>query len=242
MNNFLFVPARVESKRLYNKLNKKILNNKTALEYLLCKVLDAKIFKKIIVVTPNTDSFKYLEKYKKINLIKSVGRHISGIDRIGSVVKNFNIKRLFILFADETLIKKKTIKNFVAKVKKKNETNTIFNAVNINLKKKYNNKSFVKVISKAGKIIDFKRHITRNNKTYKKKISISVGLFSLSKKILMHAMNLEKTKNQIKTSIEQFKYLDNSIKMKVIEVDHPFPSLNSKEDFIEIKKIIRKES
>lgn len=238
MSRYLFIPARVESKRLYNKLNKRILGV-PAIEHLVCTVIKTKIFSKIIIVTPNIDNFSYLKKYRKVFVIKSIGKNSSGIDRVGSIIQKFNTKRIYILFADETLIKKKTIIDFVNKVEIQKDHKCIFNAVDLNIKKKNNNLSFVKVISIGNKIFDFKRslNIYKNNQK-QINISISVGFFSLTKKILLSSLKFSKTKRQKKTSIEQFKYIDNNISMKTIQINHPYPSLNNKSDYRVIKNTL----
>ena len=88
MSRYLFIPARVQSKRLYNKLNKKILGI-SSIEYLVRTVIKTKIFSKIIIVTPNINNFDYLKKYEKVFVIKSIGKNSSGIDRIGSIIQKF---------------------------------------------------------------------------------------------------------------------------------------------------------
>lgn len=238
MSRYLFIPARVQSKRLYNKLNKKILGI-SSIEYLVRTVIKTKIFSKIIIVTPNINNFDYLKKYEKVFVIKSIGKNSSGIDRIGSIIQKFNIRRIYILFADEILIKKKTIIDFVNKVEIQKDYKCVFNAVDLDIKKKNNNPSFVKVISIGNKIFDFKRSLTFSKDNQKRtNVSISVGFFSLTKKILLTSLKFSKSNRQKKTSIEQFKYIDNNIFMKTIQINHPYPSLNNKNDYRVIKNTL----
>ena len=80
-SNCLVIPARLESKRLKNKLLIK-LNNKYLIEYTIYNALQSKKIDKVFLVSPNDKIFKKIRDDRKIFLVKSNGRHTSASSRI----------------------------------------------------------------------------------------------------------------------------------------------------------------
>ena len=69
-----------------------------------------------------------------------------------------------------------------------------------------------------------------------KNIYHHIGIYAFSKKALLKYVKLSRTKNEIERKLEQMRALDNNIKIKVA-LSKSFPiGVDTKEDFLLIKK------
>lgn len=229
--DIIFVPVRVNSKRLKNKLNL-TLENFTIINHTIKRIELSKCFNKIILVTSQAKKFKYLKK-NHIHIVQSP-RSTSGTERIASIINKYSVKNVYILFGDEFLILPSEIKKFYDKTKQKLNNALVVNAVSDSSTEDIKDTSVVKCIIKNKKIFNFGRTIKKNNY----RLVNSIGLFCIKKNILKKFKSLYSI-NARKHSIEQFKYLDNNINIDIVNLNHKYPSLNTKKDLIEAKKIFK---
>ena len=79
-------------------------------------------------------------------------------------------------------------------------------------------------VNQKNEIIDFSRK-------YKKKYNYKcVGLFAFKKDVLSKYDKLNKSKKELIMKVEQFKLLENNIKINSLSIDHIQNSINSKKD------------
>lgn len=219
-NNIIYIPARYKSKRFPGKLLKKI-NSKSILEHISDKVKNINYTP--IIVSGDEKIISFAKK-KKIKSFKSKKKHISGMSRVSEIVNHKSPKIIFILFGDELYLTEKNINDFVKYVNKSKNENCWHLLTNIKNNDK-KDKNVVKCkINKNHEIIDFQRKYI-NKFDYK-----CVGIFAFNKNILQNYSNFKTSKKEIKMKVEQFKLLENKVKIKSIIIKNIYNSINSKKD------------
>ena len=216
----IYIPARFKSKRFPGKLLK-IVSGKPMLLTITKKV--EKIGFLPTIVTGDKIIINFAKKYK-INYLKSKNKHISGMSRVCEATKNNNSTIIYILFGDELYLPEKYIRKFVKYVKSQKKNNCWHLLTKIKKIDK-NDRNVVKcALNKKNEIIDFTRK-------YKKKYDYKcVGLFAFKKKILSKYDKLNKSKKESSMKVEQFKLIENNIKINTLVINKIQNSINSKKD------------
>ena len=109
------IPARLNSKRLANKLLLKI-NKTTILEHVINRLLLSKVFSKIIIVSPDDKVRRIANKFSRVDFFKSLQKHSSGTSRSFEAVKDIKFSKLVVIFGDEPLIRPNEIAYFTKKI------------------------------------------------------------------------------------------------------------------------------
>mgnify|MGYP001406317623 FL=1 len=220
MKNLIFIPARFKSKRFPGKLLKKFKGN-TMLEIIAEKVL--KINFNPVIVSGDKEIIIHANMKNYLN-IKSKKKHISGMSRVSEVINSKSPKIVFILFGDELYLTEKQIYKFIKYVKKNSNNNCWHLLTNIKKEDK-KDKNVVKCkLNQKKEIIDFCR-------PYKKKYDYKcVGLFAFKKEVLLNYNKFKTSKRELKMKVEQFKLLDNKIKIKSLLIKNILNSINSVKD------------
>lgn len=229
MRVVVFIPARLGSHRLPNKIIKTMFGL-PMVEHVIRRAKYSKMFAKIILVSNNKLIKKYI-KSKNIKIVFSKKKHLNGTSRVSEVSKNFKYNLAIILFGDEPFIDPKKLKLIVSKIKTKiNDKYDLINVVTNIQSSDFKSRSVVKcVINKKGYIIDYFRinkKIPLNYKVFK-----SSGIFVFKKNILENYKKLNLSKKEKSTNIEQFRFLDNKLKIKSLFVDGINPSINTMKEF-----------
>lgn len=237
-NTLIIIPSRMSAKRLPGKPLLKI-KGKTLISLVLKKAEDCKIGK-VIVATED----KKIEKEVKSNggmALLTSKKHKSGTDRIWEAfqkLKDNKIKYIINLQGDEPLIDVKDVRN-LNKIVKKNKFQIATLAIKIKNKKILNNKNIVKVATKKKlnylhprKAINFYRSSKINYKYYYQHI----GIYQYSVSALKTFFHLKRTVNEKKNSLEQLRAMDNKIPINVILAKKNVVGIDTKEDYIELKK------
>ena len=216
----IFIPARFKSRRFPGKLMKKI-NGCTILESVSKKIKN--INYKPVVVSGDKEIINFLKK-KKISSIKSKQKHISGMSRISEVVNKNSPKIIYILFGDELYLKEQEISNFIKFVELQNKDSCWHLLTNIKNSDR-NDQNVVKCrVNKKKEVKDFSRKY-KNKYNYK-----CVGLFAFRREVLINYNKYKKSNREIKMKVEQFKLLDNHIKIKSLIIKNIQNSINSVKD------------
>ena len=111
---------------------------------------------------------------------------------------------------------------------KKNSILKDKNIVKVNTKEKLNNKNFSEALN----------FFRENLSTKYLNVYHHIGIYIYKVSILEKFINFEQTKNEIKNSLEQLRALDNNIKIKVGLAKFAPIGVDTKEDFLAIKKIM----
>ena len=172
------------------------------------------------------------------------GNHNTGTDRIFEAFQKLKIKDVdyvLNLQGDEPMIDPKDIINLNnLMIKNNSEIGTLASAIKENTI--LNNENVVKVITKEKleknnftKAINFSR---KNLSKQNSNIYHHIGIYAYKVSVLEKFINLNQTKNEIENHLEQLRALDNNITIMVALAKSSPIGVDTKEDFLAIKKIM----
>ncbi len=218
------------------------INNLSIISHVFKRAKEANIGEAVVA----TDNHEILQ-----DVIKNGGRgvltsseHKTGTDRIFEAYKKLDLKDIDYILnlqGDEPNIDKNDIvnlNNFM--INSKSEIGTL--AAKIKDDKMLNNENVVKVITDDDlneKSFSIALNFTRKNvsKDYHN-IYHHIGIYSYKVSVLEKLVGLSQTKNEIKNKLEQLRALDNKIKINVALAKSSPIGVDTKEDYLAIKKIM----
>ena len=237
----IIIPSRLDAKRLPNKPLKTI-NNKEMILHVHDVAIEANIGE-VLVATPDEKIIEVVKKHGgKAVFTKS--EHETGTDRIFEVFdKELKKKPKFIinLQGDMPNLDSKAIKSLVNHMNKNTcDIGTLASNLDKEVEKK--DRNVVKVITEEdiekkefSKAVDFFRlsHNPIVNPVYH-----HIGIYAFTKEALIRYVNLKRSKLEIERKLEQMRALDNKMKIEVGYVDQCPLSVDTEEDFKEIKRLM----
>ena len=174
--------------------------------------------------------------------ILTSNKHKTGTDRIHEALKKSNIRDVdFImnLQGDEPAIDIDDIKSLNAKMVK-NISNLGTLAAKIKDNEKLKNENIVKVITEKkleednfSKAVSFSRKSHQINNIYH-----HIGIYCYSKDCLEKFVQMDQSKNEIANRLEQLRALDNNIDIYVSLANSSPIGVDTKEDYLALKKIM----
>lgn len=227
------IPARLNSKRLKNKLLLN-LNNIPLIIHTMTNASKAKKLDKLLVCTDSKKIFDVVKKNNG-NPIMTSKKFLNGTDRIASVAKKYNANLIIDIQGDEIFIDPLLIDQLIEHHLKNNKYDIIVPCVKT---KNYNDKSIVKfVFNKKSEITD----MTREDVFFKKNSKFlykQVDIISFKPRKLQFFSKLKRTLNEKKKNIELQRALDNDFKIKTFIIKTDSFSINTKKDYLNAKKYI----
>lgn len=243
MNDIVcFIPARLNSTRLPNKVLKKI-NNETIISRVVNKVKNCKLINKIIVLTDNNlvkDEIKNMHPDIRCEIIKEYCEN--GTERIINFLnKNLELKNNIIVNVqgDEPFINPenidKCILNYLENINNKNiKCSTLIYKIKDNPKLR----NIVKVVlDKNNNILYGSRNLIPGTKYTEENNNIDyighIGIFVYDYKYLVS--EFKNNKNillQKSEDIEWLKILEDGYKINAILVEKPERSVDTLDDYI----------
>jgi 3-deoxy-manno-octulosonate cytidylyltransferase (CMP-KDO synthetase) len=237
----ILIPSRMAASRLPGKPLLKI-NNLSIVSHVFKRAEEANIGE-VVVATEDQEILEDVLKNGGKAILTS-SDHKTGTDRIFEAYKKLNIKNIDYILnlqGDEPDINKDDIinlNNFM--INHNAELGTL--AAKIQNDKMLNNKNVVKVITEKKLIEDnfpTALNFTRENLlTNNKNIYHHIGIYSYKSSTLEKFINLSQTKNEIENRLEQLRALDNKLKINVALAKSSPIGVDTKEDYVAIKKIM----
>ena len=237
----ILIPSRMAATRLPGKPLLKI-NNLSIISHVVNKAKKTQIGR-VIVCTEDQLILNDVTKNGG-EAILTRNSHKSGTDRIFEAYKKLNVKDvdyILNLQGDEPAIDEKDIINLNNMMIKTNSNigtmgaeirdENFFsneNIVKVETKEKLNNKNFSSALS-------FQRKHTQREKEY---IYHHIGIYAYSVKTLKKFVDLKQTENEIKNRLEQLRALDNNLKINVTLAKSSPIGVDTKEDYLALKKIM----
>ena len=239
MRTIALVPARLESTRLEKKLLRLISD--TPLVVLTAKnLLKSKLFNEVCVVTDSDEIIEVLKKYS-IKFFKSSKHYETGTDRISEFVNNFNCDIIINVQGDEPFINKSDLNLIIQHFKKdyKKEIQAISLKTLIKNDSEINNPNNVKVITdnNSNAICFSRMPLPYNRSGNDIKYYKHVGIYAFRKKALHKFSNLKKSKLEIAEMIEAMRFVENGMKIKILEVKNNYVGIDTIEDLIKARKM-----
>ena len=240
MKTLIIIPSRLSATRLPGKPLLKI-NGLSIISHVMKKAKETNIGE-VYVATEDQEIADDVRQNGGQAILTS-NHHKTGTDRIYEALvklKKQDTELILNLQGDEPLINIEDIKNLHNKmIKQKFEIGTL--ASKIEDKKLFEKQSVVKVITKESlEISQFSEAIsfTRESSKTLKNIYHHLGIYCYRKETLKKFVSTVQSQNEIKSKLEQLRALDNNIKINVAIAKESPISVDTKEDFVAIKKIM----
>ncbi len=196
----------------------------------------------VFVATEDEEIVNEVKKYKG-NAILTTKKPQTGTDRIWEAFQKLNLKNIDYIInlqGDEPLIDIRDIKNLHNLTKKNNcKINTL--ASKIDKKELLNDKNVVKVLTKEDiekKKISLAINFSRSLNNHEKNTYHHIGIYEFSVSTLEAFSNLNQSENEKKYKLEQLRAMDNNIDINVSFASTKVIGIDTKEDYIELKKIM----
>ena len=240
MKTLIIIPSRLSATRMQGKPLLKI-NGLSIISHVMKKAKETNIGE-VYVATEDQEIADDVRQNGGQAILTS-NHHKTGTDRIYEALvklKKQDTELILNLQGDEPLINIEDIKNLHNKmIKQKFEIGTL--ASKIEDKKLFEKQSVVKVITKESlEISQFSEAIsfTRESSKALKNIYHHLGIYCYRKETLKKFVSTVQSQNEIKSKLEQLRALDNNIKINVAIAKESPISVDTKEDFVAIKKIM----
>ena len=244
MKTLVIIPSRLSATRLPGKPLLKI-NGLSMITHVFKKAVEANIGEVVIA----TEDQEIIDDVKKNGgqAVLTDKSHKTGTDRIFEAfekINSSNIDLIMNLQGDEPLMNVEDIRHLNSQMIK-NNSNLGTLASKISDKTFYENQNVVKVATKENldntnfpEAINFMRKsIERSENIYH-----HLGIYCYKKDTLKKFVSYKQSINEKNDKLEQLRALDNSIKINVALAKSSPIGVDTKEDFVAIKKIMEYKS
>tara|TARA_E500000178_G_C16811080_1_gene656985 strand:+ start:57 stop:791 length:735 start_codon:yes stop_codon:yes gene_type:complete len=240
MKTLIVIPSRLSATRLPGKPLLKI-NGLSMISHVVKKAQDANIGE-VYVATEDQEIINDVNRNGGQAVLTS-NNHKSGTDRIYEAIKKLdklNVDLVMNLQGDEPLMNVEDIRNLNKQmIDTKFELGTL--ASNIFDKTLYNKENIVKVTTKESldfvkfpEALNFARKLDEGTQnTYH-----HLGIYCYQIQTLKKFISYNQSINEVKNRLEQLRALDNNIKINVALAKSSPIGVDTKEDFVAIKKIM----
>ena len=240
MKTLVIIPSRLSATRLPGKPLLKI-NGLSIISHVFKKALEANIGE-VYVATEDKEIMDDVNSNGG-QAILTGNTHKTGTDRIFEALNKLgksDIELVMNLQGDEPLMNIDDIRKLHTQmIKSKSNLGTL--ASNILDKDLYQNENIVKVITKENldksefpEAINFMRKSINTNKN----IYHHLGIYCYKLKTLENFVSLSQSQNEIEYRLEQLRALDNNVKINVALAKSSPIGVDTKDDFLAIKKIM----
>lgn len=233
MKTIAFIPARYAATRFPGKLMK-MIGDKTIIRQTYENTVNTLLFDEVIVVTDSEIIFNEITHYGGY-AIMSKGTHESGSDRIAEAVADIEADLVVNVQGDEPFVKKELLENllsvFNTDVNSEIQVASLMHQI---VKEEIiTNPNQVKVVvDKNNNALLFSRSVIpfhRDKNTapiyYK-----HIGIYAFRKNTLMNFTKWEPAPLETIEKLEQLRYLENGVKIKMVLTDETPISIDTPED------------
>ena len=244
MKTLVIIPSRLSATRLPGKPLLKI-NGLSMISHVFKKAQDANIGE-VFVAAEDQEIVDDVKKNGGEAIITG-NNHQTGTDRIFEAIKELNrtdIELVMNLQGDEPLLNIEDIQNLNEQmINSGYDLGTL--ASKIDQKEVLKNQDVVKVITnKSLDLSEFPLALNFLRKSEKniKNIYHHLGIYCYHIETLKKFVSLKRTSNEIKNRLEQLRALDNNININVALAKSSSIGVDTKEDYVAIKKIMEYKS
>ena len=239
MKTLIIIPSRMSATRLPGKPLLKI-NGLSIISHVSRKAEEANIGEVVVA----TEDQQIVDDVKKngFNAILTSNKHKTGTDRIYEAIKKLNIKDVDLIMnlqGDEPQIEIEDIMSLNDKMIKNNSNLGTLAAI-IKDNKYLKNENIVKVITENSlEKNDFPKAISFIRKSDKiENLYHHIGIYCYSRDSLEKFVKLNQSKNEIESRLVQLRALDNDIDINVSLAKSSPIGVDTKEDYLALKKIM----
>ena len=220
------IPARIGSKRFPKKILADI-DGKPMVVHVAERAKQSKLLEKVILAIDSNEAKQVLSDFD-LEIVMTSKDHLSGTDRVTEVVKGLDSAELIInIQGDEPLLEPKVIDGLI----KIFDDSTVSMGTVVSRKigiRDYLDRNVVKAfLDENQNAYDFKRDIYDSDIGG---VFRHIGFYGFDRDTLLQFSSLPASKNEIKYSLEQFRALDNGIKIKAFISNAQQQAVDSPED------------
>ena len=237
----IIIPSRLDAVRLPNKPLELINNKEMVLHvYEAAKKTNSEVF----VATPDKKIFNVVNQNKGKAILTSIN-HQTGTDRVYEVFKshlNSEPNLIINLQGDMPSIEPQAISDLINYMQKGNcDIGTLASSFSSDdeLVDENNVQVAVKgqlIAGKFSEAIDFFRIDKKKYENYHH----HVGIYAFTNKALVRYVSLKRSKLELERKLEQLRALENSMSIHVGYINSSPLSVDTKNDLIEVRKIMKK--
>ena len=220
------IPARIGSKRFPKKILADI-DGKPMVVHVAERAMQSKLLEKVILAIDSNEAKQVLSDFD-LEIVMTSKDHLSGTDRVTEVVKGLDSAELIInIQGDEPLLEPKVIDGLI----KIFDDSTVSMGTVVSRKigiRDYLDRNVVKAfLDENQNAYDFKRDIYDSDIGG---VFRHIGFYGFDRDTLLQFSSLPASKKEIKYSLEQFRALDNGIKIKAFISNAQQQAIDSPED------------
>ena len=209
MKKIVIIPARIQSERLPEKPLRLILNKP-----MINWTFEAGLKSSADIVQVATDSKKIYDLFSKENAVMTSSSHHSGTDRVNEAVSKIGLSDHDVIInvqGDEPFINPEDINNlFDLASKEEIKMATLYSELKSLDELEDSNK--VKILVNDGNALNFYRETSLVDNIF-----IHQGIYAFKYKTLKSFVSWNQSDNEKKYKLEQFRALDNGIKINAIK-------------------------
>ena len=238
MKVIALLPARLNSKRIKNKLLQKLegipLILHTISRVKLCKNIDS------IVVCTDSKKIRKVVEENGVKVLMTSKKHKNGTERICEIIDKINSNLVIDVHSDEALLDPKNLSNLINFHKKNKQFDIV---VPHKISKEDGGKNVVKILTnKENKIIYFTRSKSPFDfKNKKPKYQHHLDIISFKKEVLKKFKKFKEGRLESFEGIELLRALENNLKMGSFPIATNTFSINTVQDLKKAKKFIKKD-
>jgi 3-deoxy-manno-octulosonate cytidylyltransferase (CMP-KDO synthetase) len=223
------IPARYAATRFPGKLMQ-LLGNKTIIRHVYDNTVSTGLFNDVFVVTDSDIIYKEI-KDSGGKVIMSIKEHESGSDRIAEAIAEMNIDVIVNVQGDEPFIKKEPLEKLVCLIN--DDSIQVASLMRKISKEEAMNPNNVKVVTdKLGYALYFSRSIVpyKRDEKMNPEYFLHVGVYAYKKDVLMNFTKWPQSSLEKIEKLEQLRYLENGVKIKMAETDYNNIAIDTPED------------
>ena len=229
MNVVAVIPARYAATRFPGKLMQ-VLGKKPIIRHVYDNTVATGLFNDVFVVTDSHIIYKEI-KENGGKVIMSKKEHESGSDRIAEAVAEMNVDVIVNVQGDEPFIKKEPLETLVRLFDDPGvQVASLMRRIS---KEEAGNPNNVKVVTdKAGYALYFSRSVIPYQRDENANAGhfLHVGVYAYTKDVLMSFTKWPQAALEKIEKLEQLRYLENGIKIKMAETDYNNIAIDTPED------------
>ena len=241
MRKIAVIPARYAATRFPGKLMQ-ILGDKTVIRMTYDNVKKTNLFDEVFVVTDSDLIYDEIINHGG-KAIKSIKDHETGSDRIAEAIKNIDCDLILNVQGDEPFINEKALKDLLSSFDgldgEKVDVATLKQLIKD--KEEVNNPNIVKVVTDYNGValyfsrspIPFPRETNFDIDYYR-----HIGVYAFRKDALIKFSELEMRLLEKSEKLEQLRYLEYGMRIKVVETEFVGVGIDTPEDLEKAKLLI----
>ncbi|MEP6711155.1 MAG: 3-deoxy-manno-octulosonate cytidylyltransferase [Ferruginibacter sp.] len=235
MKKIAMIPARYAATRFPYKLMQ-ALGNKTVIRHTYDNTLVTGLFDEVFVVTDHEIIFNEIVNHGG-KAIMSIKQHESGSDRIAEAVAEMEVAIIVNVQGDEPFVKKEPLRKLLQAFDG-NEGEKVQVA---SLMKKFTDIALVKNPNYVKVVVDKNRNalfFSRSAIPYQQDETMQplyyehIGVYAFRKQALLNFTKWPAAKMELAEKLEQLRYLENGITIKMVETDEATVKIDVPEDLV----------